>query len=436
LVSGIAGGIHLPEDLMRYRGSSYISGFGVCLQTMKCLLEIVNGLGAAIIIISREGKIRMINNQALALYKYSGEQMTGLEFAKLGAQIAPFKGDTVKKWLNTVMDKGQLSVDWLSRDKLERHFWVNISFSKIKYESQPMILALITDASKLKATQWELEICERKYKALIKAMPDVIFHVDNNTKILSCLASDNEKLIKPADQLVGMYFYDIMPHRLANEFLMNFMLVLANREPQVVEYALPLKGECTYHEARIVYLDHKEVMIICRDISERKRRECELRNMSYYDSLTGLYNRAFFENEVKRAISRACFPLALIVCDVDGLKIVNDNLGHETGDRLLKTAAETLKQAVPDNEILSRIGGDEFVVLLLNTRKEEVIEVCRRIQQRIAEFNQEVNSFHLSISFGYAISNGVTDSIKELFKEADDNMYKAKQSRSRVPAAL
>lgn len=421
---------------MKYQRNNYISGFDACLKTVNYLLEVLNGLGAAIIIINREGKIRMVSDQALALYEYTDEQMTGLDFAKLGAQFAPFKGDTVNKWLNTVMDTGQLSVDWLSRDKFGRHFWVNISFSKIEYESQPMTLALITDASRLKAVQRELESCERKYKALIKAMPDVILHVDNNTRILSCLASDNKKLIMPPNQLVGMCFFDIMPHRLANEFLMNFMLVLANRELQVIEYAMPLCGNRTYHEARIVYLDHKEVMVICRDISEQKRSERELRYMSYYDPLTGLCNRAFFESEVRRAISRACFPLALIVCDVDGLKIVNDNLGHETGDRLLKAAAETLQQAVPDNVVLSRIGGDEFVVLLLNARKEDVIDVCRRIQQKIAEFNQEPNSFHLSISIGYAIGDGATDNIKELFKEADDNMYNDKLRRTRGTRAL
>lgn len=415
---------------MKYQRNNYMSGFSACLHEIGNLLEIVNKLGAAVIIISQEGEIRLANEKALALYSYAGEQLTGLDFAKLGAQVATYNGDTVRKWLETVINKGELAVEWLSRDKLGQHFWVDVSFSKIEYDRQPMVLALITDSIRLKAAEWAREACERKYQALINAMPDVILHVDNNAKILSCTTSRSKKLIMPVKKLVGKFFNDIMPHRLADEFLMNIMLVLSNREPQVVEYAMPLMGECTYYEARIVYLDYKEVMMICRDTSESKRSERELRYMSYHDPLTGLYNRAFFENEARRAILSARFPLGLIVCDVDGLKIINDTCGHEAGDRLLKAAAKTLQQAIPDNVVLSRIGGDEFVVLMSNASKVEVEGVCQRIQQKIVEFNTGPKSFYLSISIGYAAGNGETDNIKELFTEADDNMYKAKLHRS------
>lgn len=415
---------------MNYLRNSCISGFCDCFQKVGHLREVINKLGAAIIMINQEGIIQLANEKALTLYGYNGEQMTDLDFAKLGAEIAPFNGDSVKKWLKTVIDTDYLTVEWLSRDKLGRHFWADVSFSKIEYGTRSMILALISDSSKFKAAQWEREAYERKYEALINAMPDVILHVDNNARILSCTTSHSNKLIMPGDKLVGKYFHEIMQPRLANEFLMNILLVLSNREPQVLEYAMPLMGECTYHEARIVYLDYKEVMLICRDISDRKRSERELRYISYHDALTGLYNRAYFESEAKRAILSARFPLALIVCDVDGLKIINDTFGHEAGDRLLKAAAETLHQAVPDNVVLSRIGGDEFVVLMLNANKTEVVEVCRQIQEKIAEFNEVRKSFHLSISVGYATGDGSTENIKELFKEADDNMYKAKLQRS------
>jgi len=415
---------------MDYQGNSGIFGFRACLQIAGRLLEAFNRLDAVIILIDLDGKIRFFNEKAPALYKYTDEQMTGLDFSKLGAETSSYNGNTVKKWLTTVQDSGQLSVEWLSRDKLGRHFWVSVSFTKVS-EAWPMTLALITDGGKLKMIQAEREAYERKYQALINAMPDVIFHVDNNTKILSCSVPHADKLIKPADQLVGRCFYDIMPLRLANEFFMKIMLVLGNREPQVLEYAMPLMGKRTYHEARIVYLDFREVLLICRDITERKQHEHELRYMSYHDALTGLHNRAFFESEAIKAIANKRFPLALIVCDVDGLKITNDNLGHEVGDRLLMAAAKVLRESVPDNVILSRIGGDEFVVLMLNVSKEEVYETYRCIHQEIKEYNKRESNLYLSISMGYAIANGATHNIKELFKEADDNMYKTKTRRKR-----
>lgn len=418
---------------MKYqKNSGNNNEFSACPQGISHLPDIFNHLGAAIIIISQEGKIQHANDKALTLYDYTHEQMTGLDFAKLGAQVASHNVDTVKIWLKTTIDTGELSVEWLARNKLGQHFWVEVIFSKIEYNTQQMVLALITDISRMKAVQWTCEACERKYQALINAMPDVIFHVNNNGKILACTTSHNEKLVLPAEELVGKYLSDVMPHKLAHDLLMSIMLVLSNRESQVIEYAMPLMEKCTYHEARIVYLNYTEAMMICRDITERKHSELELKYMSYHDPLTGLYNRAFFENEAKRAILGARVPLALIVCDVDGLKITNDTLGHEAGDRLLKAAAETLQQAVPDNVVLSRIGGDEFVVLMLNASKAEVERVCQRIQQKITEFNEARKGLPLSISIGHAASNGVTNNLKELFKEADDNMYKAKLHRNPI----
>ncbi|MFN2341478.1 MAG: HD domain-containing phosphohydrolase [Halanaerobium sp.] len=118
-----------------------------------------------------------------------------------------------------------------------------------------------------------------------------------------------------------------------------------------------------------------------RDISERKQKEREIKYLLYRDALTGLYNRRFFEEEMQRLDTKRQLPISLIMADVNGLKIINDSYGHDTGDQLLKKAAAILKNTVREEDILARQGGDEFAILLPNTTAAEVSKVLNRINQ-------------------------------------------------------
>lgn len=169
-----------------------------------------------------------------------------------------------------------------------------------------------------------------------------------------------------------------------------------------------------------------------RDITELKEAEKELRYMGSHDALTGLYNRTFFEQEMSLLKEWNVFPAAFIICDVDGLKLVNDTMGHVAGDQLLKAAAYVLKQAIHEEYVAARIGGDEFAILLAGVSQKQVEAVCARIRQAIEHYNEGQENIYLSISIGYALSDsqGPADVIA-LFKRADNNMYSEKLHRSR-----
>lgn len=175
------------------------------------------------------------------------------------------------------------------------------------------------------------------------------------------------------------------------------------------------------------------VQIITQDITERKIREQEIQHINSHDSLTGLYNRQYFESKSKEFDALDYLPLSVISGDINGLKLANDVFGHATGDMLLKQVADVLRQCCRETDIVARVGGDEFAVLLPKMDKASVIDICARIYYtcEALDFRQEHNTFKPSISLGYATKTSISESLAAAIKSADEMMYKRKLFESR-----
>lgn len=171
------------------------------------------------------------------------------------------------------------------------------------------------------------------------------------------------------------------------------------------------------------------VTFTAADVTERKLNEEELKYYSMHDHLTGLYNRVYFEEEIRRLNAERHYPISVVVCDLDGLKLVNDTMGHGRGDELLKTAAEIIKRPFRSSDVVARVGGDEFAVILPSTDEKSVGDIAARIQKAVEEHNRQKNGIPLSLSVGFATGTDVSRGIMEIFKQADSNMYKNKFGR-------
>ncbi len=175
---------------------------------------------------------------------------------------------------------------------------------------------------------------------------------------------------------------------------------------------------------------HEEHSHLCmvEDITSRKKAEEEVLYLSYYDQLTGLYNRRYYEEELKRINTSRNLPVTLVLADVNGLKLTNDAFGHSLGDNLLKKVAEVFKKECRTEDMIARIGGDEFVFLLPRTDEEEAQKIIDRIHKSISE--KQRGNMICSVSFGWATKHYLKEDIRKVFMRAEDYMYRNKLAES------
>ena len=155
----------------------------------------------------------------------------------------------------------------------------------------------------------------------------------------------------------------------------------------------------------------------------------KIRKLTYKDRLTGLYNRRFFEEELERLDTKRQLPISIILADINGLKIINDSLGHKKGDQLLKKSSNILRKITRKEDILARQGGDEFAILLPKTEREKAEKIIDRINEEAQK--TEEDELTVSIALGVAVKTDPLQDIEEVLKTADNNMYENKLLESR-----
>lgn len=170
------------------------------------------------------------------------------------------------------------------------------------------------------------------------------------------------------------------------------------------------------------------IVLVFRDVTEKKRKQDELEFQSFHDQLTGLYNRRFYEEEVRRLDVERNLPITIALGDVNGLKLINDSLGHAVGDELLIKAAEAITKGCRADDIIARLGGDEFVIIFPKTDTSEAAKIIKRIKDLSSK--EKVGSISLSITFGFETKKEKGENIREVFKNTEDHMYRHKLSES------
>lgn len=280
---------------------------------------------------------------------------------------------------------------------------------------------------RVEQAQRELEKSEFRNRAIVEAIPDLMLKINKSGQILDYVISKNHLLsIELSPSCIGQCVETILPKTLLDKVFLNGKFVECNGK--IVECQKNVNEKNAFYEARFVSLEENKILIIVRDITERKEMEDKLKYYSYHDSLTGLYNRAFFNEQMLMLAQKPSAKAGIIMCDIDGLKFVNDTLGHDKGDTLLINAANILKQCCSQQAIIARMGGDEFVILVQENSQKAMQEILNKINNRVEEYNLNNDNPLLKLSFSLGVASNFNEDIEfvELIKQADNKMYREK----------
>ena len=149
-----------------------------------------------------------------------------------------------------------------------------------------------------------------------------------------------------------------------------------------------------------------------------------------HDKITCIHTSAYYDSQVERLEGSREYPITIISADLDGLKLINDTLGHDKGDQLLCSCATLIKEALRSYDLLARVGGDEFSAILQRTDRATGENIVRRIREMINHYNQDEVEIPIGILIGIATTESADLNLKEVFKQADDSMYRDKLYRS------
>ena len=294
------------------------------------------------------------------------------------------------------------------------------SMASLALNSSKLFHSLKKENLVRRKTEQHLLKSQHENQALLSAIPDTIFVLNKEGRFLQYKTSAIP-LAAPPEEFLGKKISDIFPSPLSQKTMRFLQHSLVTQQLQTFEY----EWDSQHYEARLVPNGQNEVITIIRDITERYDWERKLRFQSLHDSLTGLYNRTSFEERMQQ-VSQTLQPAGLLICDVDGLKLLNDTFGHATGDQALRHVAGVLQDCFPADTFLARIGGDEFAAVFNRPTPGLFSSICTKIRAALEEHNQAQKGFPVSLSLGYAISSQNPPDMNSLFKEADTNMYREK----------
>jgi len=390
--------------------------------------SIFDSIPGYLYVYDESGRLIKWNKKHETMTGFTAEELSGMTLEKWFDQEDIIK---VNATVNDVFEKGYGEVEASMILKNGDKMMVRSSGAPLILDGHKYFTGIGLDITEQKAVWEEKERLLAQMKAMYNEHKAVILLLEPVTgKIIDANPSASAFYGYSKDELLNMCIDDI--NMLPKEEIAAKLMEILKNEQEHFTFPHKLKnGEIRnvdVYSSPIHFNDRTILFSIIFDATKREEAYKEIIHISYHDYLTGAYNRRFFEEEFERLNTEANFPIAIVMGDVNGLKLTNDSFGHLEGDKLLQEVVNRIGECVRSGDILARIGGDEFGIILPKTDESEAHDIVRRINENIEKQDENKTSEDsvLSVSFGFTIQKEVGDDLGMLMKEAEGYMYSKK----------
>jgi len=400
-------------------------------QTGTRCFSLFDKAGMGILIAEPEDTIVDCNSLFLQMFGYLEGELNGRKVSELiSPKDTPLKKDPYLSLGTKGSDCYKTEKRCLRKDG--QTFWCKLTVCLFQENHSPTqdVLFLFEDITDRKRSEEALAESEEKYRDLFENANDLIQCVAPDGHFVYVNRAWRETLGYGDLEIGQLTVFDILSPDCIDHCSEVFRKLMIGEMVERVEVTFLTKyGKKIIVEGSLNtrFADGKPVSTrgIFRDITERKQHEARLQYLSTHDALTGLYNRAIFDETMRKLEGSDLSPITIVMGDVVGLKRVNDRFGHAAGDELLRDAARLLKEVFVNSTLIARIGGDEFAILLPGVNKAVVRQQIARIRQELQAKKCSQDIPVLSISLGSAM--GLPgDGLEVVLKRADKDMYEQK----------
>lgn len=392
--------------------------------------SLIQAVPELILQLNHKGQVEWLNQLGIDLFGNDTIGKDCQELFKNATSSIPFKEIFQNQKFSTLFPTGTHFITEFPSQKGEFPKIIDWNINPCFLQGRKNGFLLVGhDITQQQYNEKRIKNSEKNYRDLFEKTPIGIIKVDFHGKVLDI----NQHMM---EILKASYKDEILGMTLSNLFISEQPLFMIHDEQLLRNQVISGDKECTSQWGKKFWLRYKifpifddlgelkELIITGEDVTDRKETEDKIQYINFHDSLTGLYNRLFFEEELKRLNTDRQYPLSVIIGDVNGLKILNDAFGHLEGDQLLKKTAEILKKCCRKEDIISRWGGDEFVIILPKTDHETALQICDRIRNECQI--QENILIPISISLGVSTKSLPIQDIQTMVIEAEENMYQEK----------
>lgn len=386
-----------------------------------------------------EGRILGCNAAGAKMFDYTKEEIIGLTIADLVPEEFSKK---LPKIITKKETTNGIFLPRISKKKDGTIFPTEIATNIVNIRGKPRLIVYIRDISEHKEAEKKLKKAREMFASLFNSSPEALVYLDEDSSIVNI----NPRFTK----LFGYTLGEVKGKNINEGFI---------HPPSKIEEAKKLdkiilsKGYFNYESVRkkkdgtlfpvfmsgsniIVDGQLKGSLIFYADITERKKMEEKLEKLAHFDTLTGCCNRGYGIGLLKEQIKlaqRKKYPLSLAYIDIDRFKYINDVFGHKEGDMILKEVVQLFKSTIREIDIISRMGGDEFLLIFPDSSSKDVSLIRERLDKNLEKLNRSLNRpYKISFSLGLSVYDPFNPQpVEKLIHLADQAMYKDKSKKNK-----